>query len=138
MDVEEAELFALVLDPVSGQCTPYNVPDSTTLLMAGPMFVVGFMSAGCSLLKQAETKYAFTQFTFTRMAPSFLSLEPIGCFVPCVSGIKSLRIGVFERLLHESDKWARVSVGSDSISTSPWVLSTSLWPLKRLLERFTF
>jgi hypothetical protein len=100
------------------------------------MLVVGFMSAGCSLLKHAETKYAFTQFSFTRMTPSSLSLEPIGCFVPCVSGIKSPRIGVFARLLLESDKWARVSVGSVSTSTSPWVLS--LWPLKRLLELFTY
>jgi hypothetical protein len=32
MDLEEAELFALVLDPVSGLCTPYNIPDSTTFV----------------------------------------------------------------------------------------------------------
>jgi hypothetical protein len=76
-------------------------------LMAGPMLAVGFMSAGCSLLKQAETNYAFTQFTFTMMTPSSLSLEPIGCFGPCAFGIKSQLIGGFARLLLESDKWAR-------------------------------
>jgi hypothetical protein len=32
MDIEEEKLFALVLDPVSGLCTPYNVPDSTTFV----------------------------------------------------------------------------------------------------------
>ena len=32
MDIEETKLFALVLDPVSGLCTPYNVPDSTTFV----------------------------------------------------------------------------------------------------------
>jgi hypothetical protein len=32
MDLEEDELFALILDPVSGLCTPYNVPDSATLV----------------------------------------------------------------------------------------------------------
>jgi hypothetical protein len=32
MDIEETKLFALVLGPVSGLCTPYNVPDSTTFI----------------------------------------------------------------------------------------------------------
>jgi hypothetical protein len=103
--------------------------------MAGPMLVVGFMNAECSLLKQTDPNYAFTQFTFTQMTPSFLWLDTIDFFVLRVFGTKLLRIGVFERLLLESDKWARVSVGLGSISTSLWVLS--LWLLKRLLELFT-
>ena len=105
-------------------------------LTAGPMLVVEFMSAEYFRLKQTDPKYAFTQFTFTQMTPSFLSLEMIDFFVPSVFGTKLLQIGVFEQLLLESDKWARVSVGLGSISTSLWVLS--LWPLKRLLELSTF
>jgi hypothetical protein len=104
--------------------------------MVGPMLVVGFMNAECSLLKQTDPKYAFTQSTFTRMTPSFLWLEMIDFFAPCVFGTKLPRIGVFERLLLESDKSTRVSVGLGSISNSLWVLT--LWPLKRLLELFTF
>ena len=32
MDLEEDRLFALILDPVSGLCTPYNVPDGASLV----------------------------------------------------------------------------------------------------------
>jgi hypothetical protein len=31
-DTEELKRFALILDPVTGHCTPYNVPDSTTFV----------------------------------------------------------------------------------------------------------
>ena len=29
-DAEKIQRFALILDPITGHCTPYNVPDSTT------------------------------------------------------------------------------------------------------------
>jgi hypothetical protein len=31
-DIDELKLFALVLDPVSSHCAPYNVPDSNTFI----------------------------------------------------------------------------------------------------------
>jgi len=104
--------------------------------MVGPMLVAGFMNAECSLLKRADPKNAFTPFTFTQMTLSFLLWEMHDFFVPCVFGTKLPRIGVFERLLLESAKWALAFVGLGSISTYLW--ESSLWPLTRLLELFTF
>jgi hypothetical protein len=104
--------------------------------MVGPMLVAGFMNAECSLLKRTHPKNAFTRFIFTQMTLSFQLWEMNDFFVPCVSGTKLPRIGVFERPLLESAKWALAFVGLGSISTYLW--ESSPWPLIRLLELFTF
>ena len=137
-DTDELKRFALIFDPDTGHCTRYNVPDSTT-------FVDGWTDA-CRWIHERRLISIETGRNQLRLySVHIYTDDPVFSIVGTNRLLRGMRIWNqvttdwdFRTVIarkRQDDKWARVSVGLDSISTSPWVLSP--WPLKRLLGLFT-